>query len=255
MNRDETLHQVIDEILVKTDGHPDVDELVAYHEGTLSPTEERRVQDHLVACRECAALAADLEGLGEPGFGAGEDLPEGAGDLVWEKVREEIRKEPAAQELPPPLPFRPRERGASPRWLQALAASLLAATVGLSYWVADLRGRNTEPRFNTPILDLYPVGSVRGEGGGELQTVPAGDVHLILHPPGSSRFAEHGAEIVDAAGREVWRKERDLELNADGSFTLWLPRKYLGLRLRLMGIDPGGGRELVAEYALPAEAP
>ena len=251
MKRDETLHQTIEEILVKSDKHPDADELVAYHEGTLSPGDAQRVQDHLVACRECAALVADLEGLGDPDFGAEEDIPDDAGEIVWKKVREEIRREESKV-----VPFRPREKpAASLRWLQALAASLLVATVGLSIWVVNLK--RPQPQLNAPIYDLYPAGSTRGEVGADVQPVPADarDVLLILHPPGRSRFEEHGIEIMDAGGHEVWGRDRGLVLNADGSFTLGLPREYLGLRLRLVGFDPGGGRELVAEYALPVEEP
>lgn len=246
MNREETVQQAIEEILVKSDSHPDADELVAYHEGTLSPGDAQRVQDHLVACRECAALVADLEGLGDPDFGTEEDLPEDAGEIVWKKVREEIHGKV--------LPL-PRRRAPSPRWLQALAASLLVATVGLSLWVVDLK--RPQPQLNAPIYDLYPAGSTRGEGGNDVQAVPADarTVLLILHPPGRSRFEEHGIEIVDAGGREVWRSDRGLALNSDGSFTLSLPRDFLGHRLRLVGIGPEGGRELVAEYALPVEEP
>lgn len=256
MNRDETVQQAIEALLVKTDthsdAHPNADTLVAYQEGTLAPGDMQRVQDHLVACRECAALVADLEGLGDPDFGADEDLPDDAGEIVWKKVREEIRRDRPRPGKVLPLPG---HRDRSPRWLQALAASLLAATVGLSLWVADLK--RPQPQLNAPIYDLYPAGSIRGEGGNDLQAVPAEarDILLILHPPGRSRFEEHGIEIVDAGGREVWRSERGLVLNPDGSFTLSLPRDFLGHRLRLMGIDPGGGRELVAEYALPVEQP
>lgn len=252
MNRDDSLHQAIEEILVKADTHPDADELAAYHEGTLPSAEAKRVQDHLVACRECAMLVADLEGLGDPGFGADEDLPDDAREIVWQKVREEIRRDQPRSGKVLPLP---RHRNPSPRWLEALAASLLVATVGLSIWVVNLK--RPQPQLNARIYDLYPAGSTRGEGENDLQAVPAEarDVLLILHPPGRSRFEEHGVEIVDAGGREVWRSDRGLVLNSDGSFTLWLPRDYLGLRLRLVGIDPGGERELVAEYALPVEEP
>lgn len=257
MNRDETLHQVIEDILVKTDEHPDAEALVGYHEGTLPPAEERRVQDHLVACRECAALAADLEGLGDPGFGAGEDLPQDTGEVVWKSIRQQIRREEGPSKI---VPFRRAESAADlPRWVQPLAATLLISTMALSGWVAYLRDRVDDlssPQLNAPILDLYPAGSTRGEGAGGVQPVPTDTRHvlLILHPPGRTGSAEHGVEIVDAGGRAVWRSDRGLELNADGSFTLWLPRELLGLRLRLVGIDPGGRRELVAEYALPVEA-
>ena len=258
MNRDETLHQAIEEILVKADTHPDADELVAYHEGTLPRGDMQRVQDHLVACRECAFLVADLEGLEDPDFGAEEDLPPETGEIVWKTLRQQIRRD----EGPPKVvPFRRETRAMDlPGWVRPLAAMLLISTMALSGWVAHLRDQVKDlssPQLNAPILDLYPAGSTRGEGPGDAQPVPADarDILLVLHPPGRSRFEEHGVEIVDAGGREVWRSDRGLVLNSDGSFTLSLPRDLLGLRLRLVGIDPGGGRELVAEYALPVEEP
>ena len=258
MKRDETLHQAIEEILVKSDAHPDADTLVDYHEGTLPPADAQRVQDHLVVCRECAALVADLEGLGDPGFGADEDLPDETAELVWKNVRQQIRRDEGPSNV---VSFRGRERAPDlPSWVRPLAAMLVISTMALSGWVAHLRDQVKDlssPQINAPILDLYPAGSTRGEGAGDVQPVPADarDILLILHPPGRSRFAEHGVEIVDAGGRAVWRTDRGLALNADGLFTLGLPREYLGLRLRLVGIDPGGGRELVEEYALPAEEP
>lgn len=254
MNRDKTVQQAIEGLLEKT-AHPDTDELVAYHEGTLSPGDAQRVQDHLVACRECAGLLADLEGLGDPEFGAEEEVPDNAGEIVWEKVREEIRRDTA----PKVIPFRREESGraAIPRWFQALAASLLVATVGLSLWVADLREDLKRPQPNAPFLDLYPAGSTRGEGVSATQAVPS-DVRLftvVLHPGGRAPFEEYEVEILDANGQEVGR-EPGLKLNPDSVFTLALSRDLLGpgeFRVRLVGIDPGGGRQTVEEYAFRVE--
>src|SRR5215213_3514437 len=133
MKRDETLHHVIEEMVRQTEEHPDADELVAYHEGTLAPADAQRIQDHLVACRECASLMADLEGLGDPDFGVDEDLPRETGEIVWQNVRQQIRREKV-------VPFPRRERRSMP-WLQPLAAGLLISTMALSGWVAYLRGQ------------------------------------------------------------------------------------------------------------------
>ena len=252
MKRDETLHQTIEEILVKSDTHPEADELVAYSEGTLPAGDMQRVQDHLVACRECAALVADLEELGDPEFGSGEELPPETGEIVWEKVREEIR--------PKVLPFRGREKpAASPRWLQSLAAMLVISTLALSGWVARLRDQVKElssPQLNAPILDLYPAGSTRGPRSvtPAVQTVPP-DVRLftvVLSPAGRPAFASYELEIVDAGGGVV-RRDGGLQPNPYGSFSVTLARDLLGpgdFRVRLVGIDPGGGRRTVEEYAL-----
>ena len=225
---------------MKTDTHPDADELVAYYEGTLSPGDMQRVQDHLVACRECASLAADLEGLGDPDFGAGEDVPDS--ELVWGKVREEIRRDNVV-----PFPRRP--------WLMPLAATLLISTLALSGWVAWLRGQVRDlssPQLNAPILDLYPAGSTRGEGPA-VQTVPpeARLFTVILNPAGRPAFERYELEILNAGG--VVRRDGGLKPNPYGSFSVTLPKDLLGsgdFRVRLVGIDSGGGRQTVEEYAL-----
>ena len=258
MKRDETLQQAIEEILVKPDTHPDSDEIVAYHEGTLSPGDMQRVQDHLVACRECAALVADLEGLGEPGFGAGENLPPETGEIVWKSIRQQIRREQEPSKVV--VPFR-RETSAMdlPRWLRPLAAMLVISTLALSGWVAHLRDRVKDlssPQLNAPILDLYPAGSTRGEGRA-VQTVPA-DARLftvVLNPAGRPAFERYELEIADADG-DVVRRDGGLKPNPYGSFSVTLAKDLLGpgdFRVRLVGIDPGGGRRTVEEYALRIE--
>lgn len=259
MKRDETLHQAIEEILVKSDTHPDADTLAAYLEGTLPPGDMQRIQDHLVACRECAALVADLEGLGDPAFGAEEDLPPETGEIVWKSLRQQIRR----NEGPPKVvPFRRETRAMDlPRWVRPLAAMLVISTMALSGWVAHLRDQVKDlssPQLNAPILDLYPAGSTRGEGQ-TIQTVPA-DARLftvVLNPAGRPAFAEYELQIVDAEGDEV-RRDGGLKPNAYGSFSATLSRDLLGpgdLRVRLVGIDPGGGRQTVEEYALRIESP
>jgi hypothetical protein len=259
MKRDETVHHAIEEFLGKTDIHPDADELVAYHEGTLSPADAQRIQDHLVACRECATLVADLEGLGDPDFGAGEDLPDETAELVWKNVRQQIRRDEGPSNV---VSFRGRTGAAKlPSWVRPLAAMLVISTMALSGWVAYLRDQVKDlssPQLNAPILDLYPAGSTRGEGLA-IQTVPP-DVRLftvVLNPAGRQAFEEYELQIVNAEGDEV-RRDRGLEPNPYGSFSATLSRDLLGpgdFRVRLVGIDPGGGRQTVGEYALRIERP
>lgn len=228
--------------------HLDPDTLVAYHVGELPPDEEARVQDHLVACRECAELLLDLDALHNPGFGADEEV---SVDAVWQGVREEIRKAPV-----PIVPFR---RPSSPRWLQPLAAVLAAAVVGLSLWVVSLRGQLDDlsrPELNAPVLDLAS-GTARGEGSPPpVATVPSGArlFTVILSPAGQRTYEEYRVEIADAAGRVVWG-DRGLTPNAYGSFSLTLPRSALGtgdFRVRLFG-RTGNGEERIEEYALRVE--
>ncbi|HEX9735481.1 MAG TPA: hypothetical protein VGG06_26230 [Thermoanaerobaculia bacterium] len=48
---------------MRADGHPAVEELVAYHRDELAGEARERLQDHLVLCKECARLLLDLENL------------------------------------------------------------------------------------------------------------------------------------------------------------------------------------------------
>ena len=227
---------------VKTDTHPDADELVAYHEGTLSPAEMQRVQDHLVACRECAALVVDLERLGDPEFGADAEIPEDFEERVWEGVKpEKVVRFPERRRMP---------------WLQPLAATLLISTLALSGWVFRLRNQVEElssPQLNAPILDLYP-GSTRGEKQA-VQTVPpdARLFTLVLNLQGRPAFEEYRLEILE--GQQVVLQEGGLKPNPYGSFSVTLSRDLLGpgdFRVRLAGIA-SGQRQTVEEYALRIE--
>lgn len=249
MSERDELKEALAEMLPPAGSHPGAEELVAYHEGRLSPADETRVQDHLLACRECAELLADLEGLGDPDFGAGEALRDDAGQIVWEGVRKEIA--PASKVVP----FRPR----APRWLQALAAVLLLSTLGLGAWVSVLVDRVQElssPQLNAPVLDLYPS-STRGETSLSARAVPP-DARLftvILNPAGRPAHPGYGVEIADSGGTVVWQEE-GLKPNPYGSFSLTLPRSTLGdgeFRVRLLGIAAGGERETVGEYVLRIE--
>lgn len=237
--------------------HLEPDELVAYHAGRLSGEEESRVQDHLVACRECADLLLDLEGLADANFGAG-SLAAADQAGLWGTVQAEIRKEEAPPALSAPVtPLqRPPRKGGSPRWLQALAASLLVAAMGLSAWVASLHRRVadlSQPQLNTPLVDLYEDTS-RSEGEAPApHTVPpeARFFMLTLNPPvGEPRC---GVEITRADGGTVWRQE-GIEPDLSGSLSLTLSRRALGpgdFRVRLL--DSKG--ETVEEYALRVEGP
>lgn len=230
------------------DAHPDPERLAVYHAGDLSPEEEDRIQDHLALCPECAALLLDLDGLADPGFGAGADLS--GKEAVWQS----LKKETAPQARVAPL-----RRPSSSRWLQALAASLLIATLGLSLWVASLRRTVAElsaPQANAPVLDLYS-GTARGEGSPAPSLTVPPDVRfftLILNPAGQRRYERYRVEIVRVGGEAVWSGQ-EIEPSPFGSFSLTLPRRAIGpgdYRVRLFGRS-GGTEELIEEYAFRVE--
>lgn len=232
--------------------HPDPERLAAYHSGRageLSPEEEGRIQDHLALCRECAALLLDLDSLADPDFGAGADLS--GKEAVWRSLQEEMAPPiaPSARVVPLRRPVR-----SSPRWLQALAASLLVATLGLSFWVASLRRELSTLDANAPVLDLYS-GTARGEGSpAPVVTIPAGGRSFILIPNAAShrRYERYRFEILRGRGGTVW--EGDIERNPpplDNFNSVSVPRRAVepgDYRFRLFGRS-GDREELIEEYA------
>ncbi|HEY4596436.1 MAG TPA: zf-HC2 domain-containing protein, partial [Thermoanaerobaculia bacterium] len=119
------IRQALEEWMAETGGgageHPDTEVLAAYQARELPPAEERRVQDHLALCRECALLLLDLEELDDPDFGREIEVPAGTGEALWSRLRQEIREAPAAAVVP----FPRRRLAPPPPWMSALAAALL----------------------------------------------------------------------------------------------------------------------------------
>ncbi|HEX9943142.1 MAG TPA: zf-HC2 domain-containing protein [Thermoanaerobaculia bacterium] len=248
-DRNQELNDALAELAAArgSEPHPDPDELAAYHAGELSPERESRIQDHLAACRECAALLLDLDSLADPGFGAGSGAA-GKED-VWQRLRDEapMRKEGTASA--PVVPFRRRTVPSSPRWLQTLAAALLVATVGLSLWVSSLRRTVQELSQPQPAPVLVLSGAVRGEGSGRIgYSVPAtafATLILIPPPPRSTRYR---VVIERSSGEEVWSRG-GLAPDENGYLGLKVSPRAMGpgdYRVRLLG--PGG--EPIEEYAL-----
>lgn len=187
--------------------HPEPETLAAYHAGELTADEEQRLQDHLLACRDCSDLLLDLDGLADPGFGAGSLSPADQAAL-WDRIQGEIRKEetPSASVIPlrrPALPV------ASPRWLQALAASLLIATLGLSTWVVSLQrtlNERAQPQVNAPLAYLFS-GTSRSPRSEISTSVDVPIFDLILQPPKARSTSRYRVEINRAGGGVVWSRD------------------------------------------------
>lgn len=238
--------------------HPEPETLAAYHAGELTGEEERRLQDHLLECRECSDLLLDLDGLADPGFGAG-SLSTPDQEALWGRIQGEVQKE---ERLASVVPLRrPSHPLASPRWLQALAAALLVATVSLSTWVVSLRHELSRPQANAKVIQLS-TGTVRGGMSSRLNVVPADAPRrfiLLLHLAGPGRAAQYRAEIVraeDGKVSDVPGLALDEELDA---VSLELSRDEIGpgdYRVRLFPTTgQGAPEEPVAEYPLRVEPP
>ena len=239
--------------------HPDAGELAAYNAGALAPADEKRVQDHLTACRACAAAALDLARFADPTADDAEDVPAGFGDAVWQGVSAKIRAAEgrAAEPAAPVIPFPPlRERPAAPR---RRLLEMLAATIGLSFWVASLRRQVDElarPQTEVQVFQPAPR-TVRGarEHQAFVMRAKTRELIVILNPP-SPRREVYRVEVVRADGTHV----HSASVGPDpvyGSLILTLSRGILGsgnFRL-LLYPGAGSGEEPIDEHELRVEPP
>jgi hypothetical protein len=264
MQTEDDLQKAVSELLAEErqhlGPHPAPEGLAAYHRGTASPEEEERVQEHLAACPECTALLLDIAGLSNPSSGNAVSQVEVA--AAWRVVRGHLRQETAATggigRLGKAAPG--TRRTLRPPWLHSLAAVLLVAVGLLAYRVVGLQqrvGDLSQPQLNAPVLDLRP--SVRAEEvGATVPEVPsqARLFTLVINPIGPVSPGVYEAEIVNAAGKQVWIG-RGLEANSFGSFSLALSRQTLcagEYSLRLFSLA-AGNRRSIGEYAFRVQAP
>ncbi len=238
--------------------HPEPETLAAYHAGELEEDEAQRLQGHLLACRECAALLLDLDGFADPGFGAG-SLSAADQEALWGRIEAKIQEEEPV--LAPVIPLRPASRAPQPRWLQALAAALLVATVGLSAWVASLRHTVEalkRPEPNAPVVDLFS-GASRSAGSPSPTTMIPRDFRfftVILHPPHARSTSRYRVEITRAGGESVW-SEDGIAPSPLGPLPLTLTRSLIGpgeYRIRLFE-ETGNPKEPLVDYGLRVEGP
>lgn len=272
----EGLEEGVEDLVAGRDPGPhlDPDEIAAYEDGALSPADAERAAEHLVLCRECAELLLDLRALRHPGM-----EEEAAGDwsaddaaALWERVRAGLRREGGGAVVPfPSAPPRSRERAPAarpPRWLQAVAACLLAAVLVLAVQVATLNRqveRLSQPQLNVPVIDLFPEGTMRRGSGAAGESpipdqVPGGAriYTLALHLGSLGDYTSYAIEIARPGGEVVVPRRGGLVPGPSGALSLALPREWLGtgdFRIRLYGRRAGGGEEPAASYALRVAPP
>lgn len=225
-------------------GHPDPEELLAYHERQLPEASAEGIRDHLARCPECARVVLDFEAFPdlEP---PGEEHRLASADVERERraleARIEARSRPVWQRHQVLLP---------------LAATLLLAAVGLGLWSVQLLQRlesATGPRGDVVIVaDLRPVSEpLRGpRPTAEVPEWAGRGVVLLSLRPGE----EHRAYRVDVTAPDGRLLVSDLPVRRtrDGVLALELPRELLQpgeLRVELSGLEAGAW-EPVAEYRL-----
>jgi Putative zinc-finger len=144
--------------------HATPGELTAYHEGTLPPAIEARVQEHLAHCKLCSDLLLDLAGFADlappPGV---PELTDAQVAEDWQALRARMgaeKKEAEPATVVPfrapatPVPVRPTRKWRPWRYAAVTAAALVAAAVGLSLWMG--------PSEQLPVKDFYEGSASRG---------------------------------------------------------------------------------------------
>lgn len=265
----QAVSELVDQVPMDTAAHLSADDLAAYHEGRLSGDEDARLADHLVGCTECTSLLLDLERfqVDDPSDVATSEFELAA---AWRglsprlKAEEQGAEKPQVEEMQPrsPIPSRRFSSG-----LSLLAASLVAAVVGLSAWVHALRGSLEElerPHVNTPVVDLLTGNQRGGDPSFEdpllardkvLKLAPGHQFYtLILHPPWEKGRDEYRIEVSRPDGETTW-SETGLRKNSVRSLSLTVPRRLLTPgrhRIRLFHADAQGG-DPAAEFWLRVE--
>lgn len=256
--------------------HPSDDELEAYEAGELAGEDQRRVENHLVGCAECATLVLELSRLEPKELGAEDPVSEHEIERSLRRLRLSAEVAlPAAERSPDPAverrlkemvrepdPSHPRDlayavvhRWRMPAPYMAVAASLMVAVIGLAAWVVNLRSQRGGPEVNPFFSNLSDSGRRGSAEDAELVEVPAGSntVTLILF---ASKLGEENAAYSDfrievaGAGR-TWSRNGVVVVGFN-SFTVSLPRKEFpagAYTIRILG-SRNGQEELVAEYTV-----
>ncbi|HVR98979.1 MAG TPA: hypothetical protein VMW27_20330 [Thermoanaerobaculia bacterium] len=201
---------------------PELEELLDYLAGRLSPDEAQRIERQIAASPETSRALLDLADLEAATATAGEqrpaELPVMAG---WRDLKNQL---PDAKAGPRRLPA----------LLPAIAAALLLTTLGLGWWVWQLERELRRPVANVVSLEL-PFDS-RAGGEKTAEVPPDTPLRLVIKPP--ERCSGYTAE-VEGPGRGDRQTIEDLEPNESGLLTPQLSYPEPGLyTLRLWGCEP-----------------
>jgi len=229
-------------------GEPlDLEKLVAYSRGGLSPAEREAMEERLTHFPEEAELLLDWLKFAEE-----EDaLPRDQVDTAWKGFERRL--------TPPP---RSASFWASPRiaWRMAAAFLFLAGLAG--GWALLLQrelATERQPQANVALVDLYLEDPERGESPEQQRIVFSPGVRqvtLVLTPGAALQHPPYRGQILDARKRVVW--SASLVPNAHGTFAVSLTKDFLVpgfYKIEVYDHNPegyrllGGGEVQVSEKA------
>lgn len=245
---------------------PQADELIAYVEGRLSPSEREEVEEaaalHPDVARELAELVTFLDLQPPAGVEAPSDEEVAAS---WERFQprlEELRGrylvgETSPRTTQPLAAARPPRRRFRVAWARAAALFFFLTTAWLLAHVLLDRNAVPDPVVNVAVAELSPLGEdVRRDGGGESVSLPrqAERLMLVLDLADPREHPAYRLTLAPAGGEPLWATD-ELSRFPDGTFRLLVPRGLLSrgrYRIEVAGLGTDGPVTL-ARYELSLE--
>jgi hypothetical protein len=218
--------------------HPGAAALSSYHARTLPPAEVSRVQEHLVACRQCREQLLEYAQFMAPAS------EEPAGDVSsfertaeWRRLKERMGEKATA---PEPLPVKAaddrRRILRSLRAFQALAAALGALAIGLFLRDAYVQGR----------ARVLPEQAISFDVTRSVQESKPTRVRppAVLRITSDADYPRYRVEIETASGQP--KQTLEVAPDRDGGLIEipdgWSPGTY---KIRILGLKDDGRAEPV----------
>lgn len=181
--------------------HPGPKRLIAYREGRLSAAEREALQEHLSLCPHCTGQLRELTAFAAAAAGAVEAGPEALKREAWDALSRRLpRSAPKVRPIVRVPARRPRVG-----YVQAIAAGLLLAALGLAAW-SMLRARDEGRQAAEVALRLREREAALAEAERQLRSA-RGRIESLESRPGEAALEARIAEL-SAALEELRRQLR-----------------------------------------------
>lgn len=198
-----------------------------------------------------AALAASLAGM--VAFGGWFWTAGQSRDLERQLAAAQAPPVPTPAPAVPPAPQTPQDDTAAREKLAEMSAqveTLRRQTDEMREQLTQLADAGPQPRVNVLVADLRPTSDVVRGGPAEARELPANVAAVVmLQPAHEENHKNHRVEVMDAAGKVVWKAD-ELHRSADDDFTVLLPALKPGsYTIRLSSME-GPKRVELESYAI-----